>query len=326
MHTKLLIDNIVRQTTILIAELSTAAGVRAPLAHIADQVFVDLARAIEAQGVGRKVVADMFGLALRSYQKRVQRLTESVTVRDRTLWEAVLDFLREEHGATRARIFERFGRDDERDVAAVLKDLVGSGVAYVSGRGERTLYGLTSDDEQRHMAEGQQATAMPSLLWMTIYHRGGATDVELAEAVGLPSNEITSALAALVNEGRVVCGQDGRFRAETLTIPVGARAGWEAAVFDHYQAVAKAIAHKLRAGEMRSEAADVIGGATLSFDVWAGHPMEKQVYGLLQNERERINALWDEVTQYNEQHPPPGEGVTKVIFYFGQNIEQDTER
>jgi alpha-tubulin suppressor-like RCC1 family protein len=38
MHTSLLIDSIVRQTTVLIAHLSTAAGIRAPLAHVADEV------------------------------------------------------------------------------------------------------------------------------------------------------------------------------------------------------------------------------------------------------------------------------------------------
>src|SRR5258705_12622665 len=88
MQLKLLIDGIVRQTTVLIAQLSTASGVRAPLAHVADQVFVELAREIEAQGVRRQVVADMFGMALRSYQKKMRRLAEGETVRERTLWEA----------------------------------------------------------------------------------------------------------------------------------------------------------------------------------------------------------------------------------------------
>lgn len=40
MHTRLLIDSILRQTTVLIGQLSTAAGihVHAPLARVADQV------------------------------------------------------------------------------------------------------------------------------------------------------------------------------------------------------------------------------------------------------------------------------------------------
>src|SRR5512136_570331 len=88
MDVQLLIEYIVRQTTVLLAQLSTAAGVRAPLAHVADQVFLDLAREIEAQGVRRKVVADMFGLALRSYQLKVQRLEDSACV-EPSLWQQV---------------------------------------------------------------------------------------------------------------------------------------------------------------------------------------------------------------------------------------------
>jgi hypothetical protein len=61
---RLVIDGIVRQTTVLIAQLSTTSGLRSPLAHVADQVFLELAREIEAQGVRRPVAADMFGLAL----------------------------------------------------------------------------------------------------------------------------------------------------------------------------------------------------------------------------------------------------------------------
>ena len=144
MNVRLLIDGIVRQTTVLIAQLSTAAGVRAPLAHVADQVFLDLAREIEAQGIGRKVVADMFGLALRSYQKKVQRLTESATEKNKTAWQAVLDFLRD-GSKPRARIVERFHWDGEREVGAVLNDLVSSGLVYCAGRGDTALYGLTSE-------------------------------------------------------------------------------------------------------------------------------------------------------------------------------------
>ena len=88
MNVGYLIDSIVQQTTVLIAQVATTAGVRAPLAHVANRVFLDLVTEIERQGVARKVVADMFGLALRSYQQKVQRLSESATDSGRTLWEA----------------------------------------------------------------------------------------------------------------------------------------------------------------------------------------------------------------------------------------------
>src|SRR5678809_383281 len=103
MNVQLLIDSIVRQTTVLIAQLATSGGLRAPLSHVANQVFLDLAAELERQGVSRKVSADMFGLALRGYQRRIQRLTESSTDRGRSLWEAVLDYVSAGNVRTRAQ-------------------------------------------------------------------------------------------------------------------------------------------------------------------------------------------------------------------------------
>lgn len=65
MNVRLLIDAIVRQTMVLVAQLATSGGLRAPLAHVASQAFLELARELESQGVGRKVSADMFGMACR---------------------------------------------------------------------------------------------------------------------------------------------------------------------------------------------------------------------------------------------------------------------
>jgi hypothetical protein len=42
MNVQLIIDAIVRQTTILIAQVATTSGQRSPLAKVANQVFLDL--------------------------------------------------------------------------------------------------------------------------------------------------------------------------------------------------------------------------------------------------------------------------------------------
>src|SRR5687768_4166952 len=107
MHVKLVIDAIVRQTTVLIAQLATAAGTRAPLAQIANQTFLSLTQELERQGLAQKVIADMFGLALRSYQQKVQRIEESATDSGRTLWQALHDFLQEHQVVSRADVLLR---------------------------------------------------------------------------------------------------------------------------------------------------------------------------------------------------------------------------
>ena len=324
MNSKLLIDSIIRQTTVLIAQLSTAAGIRAPLAHLADQVFLNLATEIESQGVGRKVVADMFGLALRSYQKKVQRLTESATTTERTLWESVLDLLKEKGRAARQQIFEHFGDDEDRHVAAVLNDLVNSGLVYLNGRGDSAVYEIISEEDQKDLIESQDADSVAAMVWLHIYRRSQTVE-ELMAVLPVEASVISRAVRTLIDEGRIQMDDDSEppiLRAKSIVIPVGTMRGWEAAVFDHFRAMANAIAAKVRLGNPVSSREDVLGGATLSFDIRPGHPHEKEVYGLLERVRKDVNVVWDQVSAYNRKNPIPDPEKTKVIFYFGQNVER----
>lgn len=66
MNAAVLIDSIVRQTTVLIAQIATATESRPRLAHTADEVFGSLVRELRSQGVTNKGIADMFGLTLRT--------------------------------------------------------------------------------------------------------------------------------------------------------------------------------------------------------------------------------------------------------------------
>src|SRR5262249_15041515 len=133
-----------RQTTVLIAALATSRGLRAPLSQVADQVFLELSRELEAQGLSRKVSADMFGLALRSYRRRIQRLRESSTESGRSLREAVLDHITSSGVVTRREVLSHFHRDDEASVGAMLGDLCDSGLLFRSGRGPGTAYRAAS--------------------------------------------------------------------------------------------------------------------------------------------------------------------------------------
>lgn len=324
MDAKLLIDGVVRQTTLLIAQLSTAAGIRAPLSHIADQVFLSLAREIEAQGVGRKVVADMFGLALRTYQKKVQRLTESAAAPERTLWQAVLDELVREGSVPRARLLHKFARDGEKETISVLTDLVNSGLAYTSGRGPAMLYGITSTADQQRMSDANSAETIADMLWVAIYREPGVSVDELSKRLPLDDALIEHAVADLVADARVSRPNDSRaapLTAATFTVPVGGEKGWESAVYDHFQAVTSAIANKLRISGARSSGADVVGGATLSFDLYRGHPHEREVYGLLERVRAEVNELWQQVRAANTARPVAEEERIRVTFYFGQNVD-----
>lgn len=318
MNVVLLIDQIVRQTTVLIAQLSTAAGIRAPLADVADQVFLKLAAEIEAQGVPRKVVADMFGLALRSYQRKVQRLAESTSDGKRTLWQGVLEHLARDGSTTRHALIQHFDRDDPEAVAAVLSDLVRSGLVYKTGAGKRALYGATREQDYGKLVDSENLDATAGIAWLSIHRSPGMTSDQLGAQLSLDVAQVERVLEALREQGRIKSEGAG-YRSDVVTIPVGESRGWEAAVFDHYQAMVTAIGKKLHGGA-RSATDDVVGGATLSFDVHDAHPHRQRVYGLLAEVRAQVNTVWNDVRQHNAEHPVPDEQKQRVSFYFGQSV------
>jgi hypothetical protein len=317
-----LIDAIVQQTTVLIAQLSTAAGLRSPLSHVADQVFLSLAQEIERQGVSRKIVADMFGLALRTYQRKVQRLEESASASGRTLWEAMLEYLGESGPARRDHVLQRFRHDDELAVSAVLNDLVTTGLVYSSGRGDNAVYGVTSEADRRALTSDDVIDSLALMLWGIVFRNTGITTRELVAQVRTDEGQVRQALERLLADGRVTTegeGDDVALRSASFVISAGASQGWEAAVFDHFQALARAVAAKLRARAAGSAGAEV-GGTTLHFGIHAGHPYEERVVGLLGRIRAELDAFWKEVAAYNREHPIADELATRVTFYFGQVV------
>ncbi|HVU03693.1 MAG TPA: hypothetical protein VHE30_18165 [Polyangiaceae bacterium] len=324
MHIRLLIDQIMQQTTVLIGQLSTAAGVRAPLARVADQVFLDLARELDEQGVSHRVAADMFGLALRSYQKKVRRLTESASVPDRTLWQAILEFVGEKQRVRRADLVKRFSADGEREVGSVLSDLVSSGLVYQTGRGDEALYGITSEVDLAYLVKADETESFLPVVWTTVHKKPGISLAELARTLGTTDAVASVAVQTLVAEGKLA-EEGASLRAVDLVVPVGSTLGWEVAVFDHFRAVVNAIAAKVRLGRASSAGSDVVGGATLSFDVHPGHPFEPRVERLLQDVRRDVSALWNDVEAYNAEHPPPAGALRRIFFYFGQYVERSDD-
>lgn len=317
MNAQILIDSIVRQVTVLIAQLATSGGIRAPLSHVANQVFLDLARELEEQGVSRKVSADMFGMALRAYIRKVRRLAEAQSERGRTLWQAVLDFVRAEELASRERILKRFAHDGELQVTAVLHDLTESGLVFCSGAGKASVYRAASEHELERLRQLSDAAGLDELAWVLVYREGPLSEERLRELVGRSAQDVEELIVRLTADGRVQRQADGMLVARDFVIPLGAASGWEAAVFDHVQAVVQTICQRLRqvSGEVESDAA--VGGSTFSFDVWAGHPLESEVKEQLASLRERAGELRRRVDDYNREHGLEPH-YQQVITYVGQ--------
>ena len=322
MTIQVLIDAIVRQTTVLIAQLATSGGVRAPLAHVANQVFLDLANELEAQGVSRKVSADMFGMALRAYVRKVQRLGESSTERGRTLWEAVYAYLSKEGVVPRSQVIQNFNRDAEASVRGVLHDLTESGLVFATGTSAHTVYRVATDDELGHM---RQATpvGMDELLWAIIYRDGPAAESALTKLTGSSAAQVSESLRRLLADGHIKAEGDAsnpRYRATELVIPLGAERGWEAAILDHYHALVRTICQKLTSQE--SSPSDTVGGSTYTYAVWPGHPLEDEVKGTLRRFRTACSELRKRVDDINAREGVPV-NYEQVVVYGGQSATQE---
>jgi hypothetical protein len=314
MQIRLLMNDIVRQTTLLIAQLSTAAGVREPLSHVTDQVFLELSRELDARGIRLKVAADMFGMTLRSYQLKVRRLSEQNERHGACLWQAIFERL-QEGGATREELIQRFGRHDPKRVAATLCDMVESGVAYSSGRGPKTAYGVIAQGLGAANRAADESELLKERIWYLVAK--GTDRADLPALLQASREEVEHAAAELVDLGHLEATSVGTLTARRFEVAVGAARGWETAVGDHFRAVVTAVAAKI--ARRGSERDDRIGGATLTFTVHAGHPEAEEVYRLLETTRAHADALWRRVARHNDEHPPPAT-ATRVTFYFGQNL------
>jgi hypothetical protein len=292
-------------------------------------VFVSLAREIEQQGLSRKVVADMFGMALRTYQRKVQRLEESRSRRGQTLWEAILEHVTANTPVRRGEIAMHFAQDDELAVSSVLTDLVTSGLLYTVGRGDAAVYGRSTDADRRALETEDSLETVALLLWGIVFRSPGMSIADLIKVAGTPEPGARTAIERLLATGRISSeghGDEATLSSASFVILENAAQGWEAAVFDHYQAVARAIAQKTKVRSSPLPGSDQVGGATLHFGVFPGHPYEERVLGLLRRFRDEMNTFWKEVASYNEANGITEDMSTRVTFYFGQHVVPQAER
>lgn len=321
---ELLIDSIVQQTMVFIAQLATHGGIRAPLAHVANQVFVDLTEELERQGVRKKVIADMFGMALRTYHRRCQELRCSNTDGGKTLWEAVYGFLREKERTRGHEVYQRFRYDDPEIVTGVLSDLVSTGLVYRAGRGEdASLLVAEAADFSSDNRVRNQANAY--LVWLFVYRNGPISAERISELVHLPMTACQSALDELLAEGHVSRSSGGdavQYESDVLSVPPGTTQGWEAAVLDHFQAMISAITRKLVSNSSGSRKTDEVGGSTWSLDVWRGHPFEAEAKGTLRRLRAEVEDLRARIDAHNATSGE-AEAREKIVVYLGQYVASE---
>jgi transcriptional regulator with XRE-family HTH domain len=133
------IEAVVREAVLEIARVATAGGARASLARVTGQVLVELASELTRLGLTQQVIADMLGMAPRTYHRRVQQARGEQGER-RTVRDEVLEFVRGSGQVTARAVQQQFLRHPGELVAGVLHDLVHCGLARRRGWGDEAVY------------------------------------------------------------------------------------------------------------------------------------------------------------------------------------------
>jgi Winged helix DNA-binding domain len=323
MNAHLLIQAVMQQTTVFIAQLATSGGIRAPLSHVANQVFLDLSVELQNHGVKKNVIADMFGLALRTFHRKVAELSQSQSVEGQSVWAAVLDFVHHNGPVTAVRIFQRFAHDDREVVAGVLSDLTNTGLCYRAGRGTDAVYRVADEVDFGPELNAERQAAHEHLVWQAIYRSGPLEFGRIPQLTHLNEGTCRLALEALVADGRVSQAGDS-YSSARIDVPVGQTRGWEAAVLDHYQALVSAVCSKLATGTGRSQRGEHTGGATFTLDLWPGHPLEAELLGTLTRLRAEFESLRTRLDHINTSSKiAPSE---RLVVYFGQHLQSERPR
>jgi DNA-binding transcriptional ArsR family regulator len=161
---------------------------------------------------------------------------------------------------------------------------------------------------------------LDELLLALFYRDGPLTVDEIAQRAKMDRDELEATLGRLLAAGRIDrLERDDmtRYQASSLVIPLGASAGWEAAIFDHFKALVTTIICRLRDDRETTAMSDRVGGSTYTIDVWVGHPLADEVYESLERIRAQLSNLRERVEAFNGEHEIP-ENNTRVVIYAGQ--------
>jgi hypothetical protein len=212
----------------------------------------------------------------------------------------------------------------------VLEDLVESGLVYRAGRGAHASYRVATPADLDYVkGNGAEADGVDALVWGVVYRLGPVARDAIAAQIALPAQALDASLERLLDAARILrTEKDGvaSYRAEGFVLSLGESVGWEAAVFDHFQALVATVCAKLRA-DAGATPDDHIGGSTYTLEVWEGHPFEDEALGELRAFRARLSELRRRIAAHNSGVTMPA-ARSRVMIYGGQcvvNIEEDNE-
>jgi hypothetical protein len=232
----------------------------------------------------------------------------------------VLNHIRGQGITSRAELLREFGAEDDVLLRGVLYDLCDRRLVFQAGQGAQAVYRAVSDEELGAVGALRSGDGLEELVWAIVYRQGPLNRDQLLQRSHVDGSELDPILERLLTSGRIErSGEDSNlmYSAKCLYVPLGSPRGWEAAIFDHYQAMVQTILCRLREDRTTPDVADQVGGSTYTLDVWPGHPLEQRACDALSRLRTALVELREQVEAFNAEHERPDK-YTQVVLYVGQ--------
>ncbi len=325
-------SNLVERMVPLVAELFATLKVNDPLrmdfASIAEKTVYDVVEVLRSEGLTNEEIAASLDLSIAGFYRKLKDLRETYEggaagseARTVTLWERIYGHVLERSGGdpTRAVTFTAI----ERAFGFLTPDRLGSILRYLVRFGHLSVSGHGAAREYR-VVVGGGAERGPSYhdAVVTLYRDGPLSVAELAARLEADEATCEAFVARLEAAGYLETTPQGdaapAHRATAYHIEPESPEGYEAALWDHFQAVVRAICKKVRLKDHNARMHDVIGGTTFSFDLAADDPLYGEISGFLAETRVRME---DWMERALERRPDPDDRAVRVTIYTGQMVE-----
>jgi DNA-binding MarR family transcriptional regulator len=204
-------------------------------------------------------------------------------------------------------------------VRGILRDLVDSGLVFMTGSGDDAAYRAVRQED----VTSQLARSNDALVWAIVYRSGPLSLEQLAELTHLGAADLHATLDRLVAAERLQtepAPSNPVYRARQFLVEHGASQGWEAAVYDHFHAMVSTICGRLDPDTAREGHRKHIGGSTYSLDIDSEHPLRERVLGTLERMRQELSELRRQVNEHNQSNPLRATGE-RVVIYTGQCVQ-----
>jgi hypothetical protein len=320
MYARLLVDEVVRQTAVLLAELVTRSEERALLSEVQTELLLHLDNELRQRGLSQSARIEALGTTRAAYVQAMKHGRISVTEPSCSLSEAIFRIVTEHGLASREQLAAHFAQDDEERVSGAIERLVGSGLLFRAGRQGAEVLRAPSASDLSQACYLDAETGLDQLVRAVIYREGPLSFAELTQRLNAGEAKLHACLERLGEQRQVSKVNDGnvtRYGAREFSVPLESPTGMEASVLDHLQAVTRALLHRLQLDVTRIS--DENGVSTYTLDVWESHPYSAEARGLLREFRERVSNLRKRIEAYNAASKA-SRALRPVRIYFGQRV------